>query len=82
MRYVEARLIEKTHALAYRIYVTDVLQCIANEISTLFSKGGDKVVPKRYYSVYKEMKEPTKTETRTSEEIISDISEKLANFKG
>lgn len=80
MRYVEARLTEKTHALAYRIYVTDSLQCIANEISVLFSKSGKDIIETRYYKLYKELFEP-KEETRTSEEIISNLKGKLANIK-
>ena len=77
MRYVEARLTEKTHALAYRIYVTDTLECIANEISILFSKSGKAVIDKRYAELYKEMSEPIKEDTRTKEEIVSHIKSGL-----
>lgn len=81
MRYVEARLTEKTHALMYRIYVTDTLQCIANEIKVLFSKSGDYAIKKRYYDFYKEVNKPGKEETRTGDEIIADLKGKLEGLK-
>lgn len=69
MRYVEAKLTEKTQALMYRIYVTDTLQALVNNTSVI---GGISIT-KRFYNVFKDILEPKKAETRTKEEIIEHI---------
>ena len=81
MRYVEARLTEKTHALMYRIYVSNALQSIANEISVCFTKNGKEIIKKSYYEFYQELKEPEIKETRTSEEVISHMKSKMAKLR-
>lgn len=67
MRYFKARLTEKTHALIYRIYVSDCLYATQNN-----SK-----ISKRYYDIYDRMIHPPKEETRTSEEIVTHIRDKI-----
>lgn len=67
MRYFKARLTEKTHALLYRIYVTDALYASCKRMS----------LNQRYYDIYDRLNNPQKEETRTSEEIINHIGDKL-----
>ena len=77
MRYVEAKLTEKTQALMYRIYVTDTLHALVNNTS----KVGGISISKRFYDVFKESFEPKKAETRTKEEIIEHIRSGLDKLR-
>lgn len=72
MRYFKARLTEETQTLKYRIYVTDALQGITNNTGRL---GGGLCMNTRYFDFIKT--EPQEEETRTSEEIIAHIKNKL-----
>lgn len=54
---------------AYRIYVTDVLQAICNKNAEVTQRYADLI------------KEPV-SEARTSEEIITNIKDKLKNLGG
>ena len=67
MRYFKARLIEKTNALLYRIYVTDALYA-SNKKMTLGS---------RYYDIYERANHPQEVETRTEEDVITHLRDKL-----
>lgn len=82
MRYVEAKLTKETHALIYRIYVTDTLQSIANEISVFFSKNGKEVIKKRFYDFCMDATNPQPQETRTKEEVVNYLKDKMAKMKG
>ncbi len=62
MRYVEARLEQESRDDAYRIYVTDCLKIIGR-------------IDQRFYDM---MNQSKTVETRTADEIITSISEKLA----
>ena len=74
MRYVEARLTEKTHALIYRIYVTDALQTITGNTGNVAGAfGGGQSISKRYHDIVR----PPKEETRTAKDIIDGIKERL-----
>ena len=61
MRYVTARLTEEVRDLTYRIYVTDCLKALANG-------------QERYYDLIQIKR---KKETRTPDEIVSDIKNGL-----
>ena len=66
MRYVESRCEQHNRDKAYRIYVTDCLQIIGK-------------IDQRFYDLVN----PTRViETRTADEIITSISEKLAKVGG
>ena len=67
MRYVRARFENEMRETTYRIYVTDALKILV---------GADR----RYYDAWAE--DQKKKETRTSEEIIRDLSEKLRRLGG
>ena len=56
----------------YRVYVTDMLMCIA-ENTAKFANGGGRYIKKRYFDIV----QPQKEETRTPDEIINGIKSKL-----
>lgn len=62
MRYVSAKKEEKTKAEIYRIYVSDCLRALINNDSN-----------PRYIDMIK----PQPIETRTADEIINDVKNKL-----
>ena len=78
MRYVEARITEKTHALIYRIYVTDALQGIINNTGAI--AGGVKI-DKRYFDIFKQIITTEAVETRTPDEIIDGIRQRLNDLR-
>ena len=78
MRYVFAKYNEKQYEQAYRIYTTDSLKIIAENTAKL---GGGSVLKVRYAELIG-LAEPEKEETRTSEEIIGSISDKLRKLGG
>lgn len=55
---------------AYRLYVTDALKIITE--NTAKANGGSYLTGR-----YAELIEPKKEETRTAEEIINDLKEKM-----
>jgi len=69
MRYVKARVDTEFRELTYRIFVTDYLKGIGR------FNGGP-----RYAEAITNSKQPI--ETRSSEEIIDSISEKLSRLGG
>lgn len=60
---------------AYKIYTTDCLRIIAENSARA---NGGKYIQMRYAEVI----EPAKEETRTADEIISNIKEKLRGIDG
>lgn len=80
MRYVFAKYNEKQYEQAYRIYTTDSLKFIAENTARMTVQGG-RVLNKRYAELVG-LAEPEKEETRTSEEIIGGISDKLRKLGG
>lgn len=62
MRYVLAKREEKTRAEIYRIYVTDCLRALINNDSN-----------PRYIDLIK----PQPIETKTADEIVTDVKNKL-----
>lgn len=78
MRYVFAKYNEKQYEQAYRIYTTDSLKIIAENTAKL---GGGSALKVRYAELIG-LAEPEKEETRTSEEIIGGISDKLRKLGG
>lgn len=66
MRYVSARFENEMRELTYRIYVTDALKAIAR-------------ADKRYADFWDKR---TVDETRTADEIIGGISDKLKKLGG
>ena len=69
MRYVMARYAQQVEADAYRVYVTDSLKIMT---SNLANGIGGTEISERYYDMIHR-----RPETRSSEEIISDIKDKL-----
>lgn len=75
MRYVKARMQQSILDKTYRIYVTDSLKMISENTSKY---AGGSSFSVRYWDV---IKKPV-NETRTSEEIISGIKDKLMKLEG
>lgn len=75
MRYVKARMQQGILDKTYRIYVTDSLKMISENTS---KRDGGSSFAVRYWDV---IKKPV-NETRTSEEIISGIKDKLMKLEG
>lgn len=74
MRYCLARHEEKQQGKAYRVYVTDALQIVAENTARF---AGGKHLERRYIDVIT----PKKEDTRTGEEIkehMKAVLEKLA----
>lgn len=69
MRYVMTRYAKETESEAYRVYVTDSLKIITANLAN--SIGGSEVNVRYYDMIH------GRPETRSSEEIISDIKDKL-----
>lgn len=69
MRYVMARYAQQVETDAYRVYVTDALKVITSNIVNGF--GGAEISERYYDMVHR------KIETRSSDEIISGIKDKL-----
>ena len=68
MRYVKARIESEVNCQTYRIFVTDYL------------KGIGRFQDPRYIEYLADLKKPV--ETRSSEEIISNIKTKLSQLGG
>lgn len=68
MRYAVARFKHEQERKAYRIYVSDALQIIGENLAS----SEKKYLTKRYIDVI----EPAREETRTCEEITSEIAER------
>lgn len=68
MRYVMARIESEVNCQTYRIFVTDYL------------KGIGRFQGQRYIEYLADLKKPV--ETRSSEEIISNIKTKLSQLGG
>ena len=66
----------QTEESAFRIYVTDALQAIAQNTSGLTSKG--LYVKDRYLDIIN----PKPEETRTPDEIIKHLTDKLQQIGG
>ena len=75
MRYVHAKLADDEKSRAYRFYATDVLKMIAENTARFM--GGTSPT-KRYYEIVV----PPVIETRTSEEIITGIKDKIQKIGG
>lgn len=74
MRYVKAKAKKEAEEKAYRIYMSDGIRMIAANTGKYF--GG--TMPKnRFYDLIKE----TPVETRTSNEIIDGIRQKLQRME-
>ena len=56
------------------MYITDELKCISDSIAGLF---GGKSMSRRFADILDEMSGKQLDETRTADEIISSISDKL-----
>ena len=76
MRYVSTRLKQKAEEMAYRIYVTDGIKVFLDDFSQDF---GGKSLSERYYDLITKGAKPE--ETRTEDEIISDITSGLAKLR-
>ena len=75
MRYVQARSKEDVLEKTYRIYVTDCLKLIA-ENTARYASGT--TIGVRYADLIEDKPE----ETRTSDEVISDIRDKIQKLEG
>lgn len=75
MRYVEAKLEIQRHDEAYRIYLTDALQTISENVSKL---TGGQYMTKRFADVgqietEKKTEPKQKIETRSAQQIATDM---------
>lgn len=77
MRYVVSRLECESEDYTYRIYVTDSLKNMDGNIAA-FVNG--KHIAKRYFEIITEGNKPE--ETRTEEDIINSIREKIGAING
>lgn len=59
---------------AYEVYVTDRLKAINESLASFF---GGSTPNSRYYDFLERTEHPRAEETRTAEQVISDISDKL-----
>ena len=76
MRYVVARFKQERKDTAYRIYLTDCLRNIGENIACVSKMSGGEG---QYISTrYAEILYPKPEETRTGAEIIADLRRKLA----
>ena len=75
MRYVNAKAQKESEAKAYRIYVTDGIKMISENTA---KTGKASYFQKRYIEVIK----PVPEETRTADEIIDGIRNKIQNLGG
>lgn len=73
MRYVEARIVNYMHDKTYRIYVTDSIHYINDNIANVI---GGKSLDMRYLDVITPVKYPN----RTADEVITSIKSKLKNI--
>ena len=74
MRYVMSRYKSYQRDMAYRFFVTDELYYLNNNVVNI--SGGSKIQTRFYEILYP----PTK-ETRTADDIISNIKKKLRELK-
>lgn len=66
---------------SYRVYVTDALQAIAENTAIDANKFLDELVGKAMSRRWTDLGKPVPpSETRTAEEIIADIKNKLASL--
>ena len=75
MRYVKSRAEKEALDKAYRIYVTDALKMLTENTAKPY---GGTMLSKRFTDAVKK----AKVETRTSEEIIAGIREKIQLMGG
>lgn len=74
MRYVVSRYKMYQQEMAYRFFVTDELYYINNNVVGM--TGGSRLQTRFY-----EILHPPKEETRTSDEIINGLKDKLRKLK-
>lgn len=70
MRYVVARYNEKQRDMAYRIYITDALKTITEDIA---HANGGKYMTLRYYDVIN----PKPVDSRSGDEVAADVIMRL-----
>lgn len=75
MAYVIAKYKQEVVLHLRDIYITDSLKIINENISDIY---GGKVLAGRYYDVINKQHEPTKT----ADEIITDIKQKMERLNG
>lgn len=71
--YLQANFREKKRKVLYETYVTD---CLKNADDIIANVYGGSIMKKRYVEVLKDLNDPQE-ETRTADEIIEDIGNKL-----
>lgn len=71
--------LEEQRELAYRTYVTDSLKYLTENTSRI---AGGTSMTKRFCEAMDELTKPKKVETRTADEIIDSISDKLNKLGG
>lgn len=89
MRYVVARLEQESRDQAYRIFVTEALKAITENTAHYVGMSGlvkaGMTLTKSYQDILnpdQRTREAKKEETRSGEEIISDIKNKLKKMGG
>ena len=75
MRYVTAKARQESKNRAYRIYVTDGIKIITENTARYF--GG-----RHFEARFIDVIEPPPEETRTSDEIVENIREKIKKLGG
>ncbi len=71
MRYAEARFKENQREEAYRIYISDCMQLMVKNTANIV---GGTIIEKRYIDI---VNEKSQVETKTQQEIIDGIKNKL-----
>ena len=66
----------------YRIYITDSLKAIAETLGKTYGGSSPKYRYIEYFPVDESMAKMAKDETRTSQEIIGNIKDKLSKMAG
>lgn len=76
MRYVLARLKQYQRDETYRFYVSDVLKAVATNTAGI---GDERMTVN---TSLHEILAPTPTETRTADEVIADLRQKISKIGG
>lgn len=74
MSYVQASIHKRKREVVYDAFVTDTLKNTNDILANIYTGS---VMKKRYVEVIRDLKKGIEEDTRTAEEIINDIGNKL-----
>lgn len=75
MRYVKARFHDHEELMAYRIYISDCMKAVVDNIESFGGHG----ITMRYFEV---INNPDEKEERTADEIKEDLKSKMSKLIG